>query len=397
MKKYSNSIRFTLNGEKRIRVLNRLLEASIECEDICDKNELLSFSAHRSYKKQILEIADRLHCDIETEEQGKTQGVLKKLALSHLGLIIGLVISAVMCFVFSNMILRIRIENDSERVKADILSVLQENGLHIGSFKGSFNFLKLERELKGKVEGISWAGISVQGSTIVIDTIDNIPIPESDCKRMPCNVIALYDCVFDKAEVFEGELTVTHGSGVKAGDIIISGEKTKIIETGKGDNELKEIKQYTRASGRVYGTFEKTAEYYFPYEEKRNTPTGKTKEVSYLNIFDSDIPLFLGDIEGKYTYTESKKKLELFGIKLPIGITNVEYDEYTEAINTFTEDEIYGFIEEAMKKYEQSILSEFEIKSVKKDISKENEGIRAKLTYTLYGEIGEQVDIYLNK
>ena len=55
------------------------------------------------------------------------------------------------------------------------------------------------------------------------------------------------------------------------------------------------------------------------------------------------------------------------------------------------------FGEEAMKKYEQSILSEFEIKSVKKDISKENEGIRAKLTYTLYGEIGEQVDIYLNK
>ena len=102
MKKYSNSIRFTLNGEKRTRVLNRLLEASIECEDICDKNELLSFSAHRSYKKQILEIADRLHCDIETEEQRKTQGGIKKLALSHLGLIIGLVISAVMCFVFSN-------------------------------------------------------------------------------------------------------------------------------------------------------------------------------------------------------------------------------------------------------------------------------------------------------
>ena len=154
--------------------MQRNESCQIECEDICDKNELLSFSAHRSYKKQILEIADRLHCDIETEEQGKTQGVLKKLALSHLGLIIGLVISAVMCFVFSNMILRIRIENDSERVKADILSVLQENGLHIGSFKGSFNFLKLERELKGKVEGISWAGISVQGSTIVIDTIDNI-------------------------------------------------------------------------------------------------------------------------------------------------------------------------------------------------------------------------------
>ena len=99
--------------------------------------------------------------------------------------------------------------------------------------------------------------------------------------------------------------------------------------------------------------------------------------------------------------------VSLDAIQDPVSLQEPIYNEGSESIYIMDQikdqkntDELWAeniTIEEAMKKYEQGILSEYEIKGVKKDISKENEGIRAKLTYTLYGEIGEQVDIYLNK
>ena len=388
---------YVISGIQRYKAIKNLIKQGIECEGINDKDEQIRLSSHGSNHKRIIKTCKKLGCEVEyTDNSSSCKSYRVGILKSHAGLIMGLALSAVLCFIFSRMILKIDIENDNEQVRADILSVLDENGLHIGSLKSDFDFVKLERELKGKVQGISWAGISVQGSTIVIDTIDNIPKPKTDNKRLPCNVIALHDCIIDKAEVFCGDLNVRIGSGVRAGDILISGERKKLIKSGKDDKET-EVTQYMRASGRVYGTFEKTAEFFFPYEEEINTKTGKTIDVSYLNIFDADIPLFLKDIEGNYTYKADRKPLVIFGYELPIALIEVGYSEYVEAINTYTDEEIDKKIAESTKSYEESFLKDFEIKDMKKTVKKEENGVLLTLRYTLYGEIGEQADIYLNK
>lgn len=386
-----------ISGVKRYKLLDYIVKCGIECEQIQDRNEMLFISTHTSNIKRIERLAAKYGS--VTQLQDKHISIRRRLiknVMLHSGLVVGIVISIILCSVFSHMILRINIENDSEQVRADILSVLDENGLHIGSFKDGFDYVKLERELKRKVNGISWVGISEQGSTLVIDTIDNIPKPVSDNKRLPCNVVALHDCVVDKAEVFCGDLNVKIGSGVRAGDILISGERKKLISSGK-DNKETEVTQYMRASGRVYGTFEKQAEFFFPYEQCINTPTGKEITVNYLNIFDADIPLFIRDIEGTYTYNAIREPVSVFGIELPVAITKVEYSEYTEAINTFTDEQIDEKIESSIRNYETELLTGYEIKDLKKTVSRADDGVTVKLIYTLYGEIGEQADIYLNK
>lgn len=396
MKKQKGICILTISGAKRYKLLNKIISSDIECEQIYDKDEQLSLSCSKKAVKQIKALAKGCGLDIKETINNSRLAAVKKHLLSHLGLMCGILLSAMLSLILSNMILRIKIENDDPNIKADILSVLDENGLHIGSFTNDFDYVKLERTLKSKVDGISWAGISVQGSTLVIDTIDNIPIPKSDNKRLPCNVVSLYDGVLEKAEVFSGELKVKVGSGIRAGDIIISGEQIKLTEQEK-DKEPNEIKTYTRASGRIYGTFEKKAEFYFPYEQIVNTPTGKTEKHSYLNIFDTDIPLFFDDLEGKYTYKTHKKPLTIFGFELPLAVTDVEYNEYIEAVNYYTDEQISEMIEKSKTNYEQSFLSSFEIKDAKKKINNTNDGVSVSVTYTLYGEIGEQVDIYLNK
>ena len=392
----NNNCKLTISGIKRYKLLDEIIAKGIECEQITDKNEQLSVITPNSNKKAVTTLCQKHGCEVSFEEKESKVHRFIRLMAYHSGLVAGIVISIVLCSFFSQMVLRIRVENDSEQVRADILSVLDENGLHIGSFKSDFDFVKLERELKGRVTGICWAGISVQGSTLVIDTIDNIPKPETDNKRLPCNVVALHDCVVEKAEVFCGDLNIKIGSGVRAGDILISGERKKTITSGK-DNKETQVTEYMRASGRVYGIFEKQAEFFFPYENIVNTPTGKTVTVRYLNVFDTDIPLFFKDIEGNYTYKADRKPLELFGYELPVAVTEVEYSEYVEAVNTYTDEEIEKQMADSIKNFELSLLSGYEIRDMKKSITKADNGVTMTLDYTLYGEIGEQVDIYLNK
>ncbi|MBR6338469.1 MAG: sporulation protein YqfD [Ruminococcus sp.] len=397
MKRQRDNCRFTVSGAKRYKLLDLMIDRGIECDGIIDTDEQLCLYTHRKNKPYIISACSKYGCEYAIDEDGVTKARRYiAFALLHSGLVLGIALSLILCSVFSSMILRIKIDNADEQIKADILSVLDTNGLHIGSFKSDFDFVKLERELNGKVPGISWAGISVQGSTLVVDTIDNIPKPRSDNSRLPCNVVALCDCTVEKAQVFCGDLNVTIGSGVRAGDILISGERKKLIKADKDDKET-EVTQYMRASGHVYGEFEKQAEFFFPYEEAVNTPTGKTMTVSYLNIFDADIPLFFKDIEGNYIYKAIREPLEVFGCELPVAITEVEYSEYVEAINTYTDEEINKKIEKSIQNYEASFLSTYEIRDKQQDISKTDKGVTLKLKYTLYGEIGEQADIYLNK
>lgn len=386
----------SISGDGRYRALNHLIRKGSEIERTIDKNEQLIIYTHRSNKKAIISACKDYKCETSFSDSPSKKHMLIRDLFLHSGVVVGLLISVILGGIFSQMILRINIENDDPQVKADIMSVLDENDLRIGSFKGRFDYVKLERELKGKVNGISWAGISVQGSTLTVDTIDNIPKPETDNRRLPCNVVALHDCVLEKAEVYCGDLKAKIGSGVRAGDIIISGERKKTVSTGK-DNKETEVTQYMRASGKVFGTFEKRAEFFFPYEQTVNTPTGKTENVSYLNIFDTDIPLFIKNIDGTYTYKTQRKPLEIFGFELPIAVTDVEYSEYTEAVNTYTDEDIMGQIEKSISTFEKDFLTEYEIRDLKKSIIKSDKGVTLTLEYTLYGEIGEQVDIYLNK
>ena len=397
MKLFSSLQKFIVTGKDRLKLLNRLLDKGIMCQEIVEKNESICFEALNRDKKAVFALASDLDCKLTSDNIASLSGVLKK-SLIHCGFVIGLLMSIALAFLLNGTILQIKIETDNEDARRHILSVLDENGVHILSFYKDFDMIKLERELKTKVDEISWAGISIHGSTMVIDTLDYIPPPESDNKRMPCNVVAEYDCVIEKCEVYEGTLSVWIGSGVRAGDVIISGKGEKTI-TKKEKDKVSEIHipTYTRASGKVYGQFSKTAGFFFPYEEYVNTYTGKQKNVSFLDVFDVSIPLFYGRVSGDYTVTSKTRPLVVLGKELPISIKDVCYSEYVSALNTYTDKQIDEKIDVTLKNYEESFLKGFEMRDKKTNINRTDKGVYVNAEYTLYGEIGAQSDIYVKK
>ena len=387
--------KFIITGKDRLKLLNKLIKNDIQCEEIVEKNESVIFITSHYYVKDILSLCDAFDCKAEVIGGIKRKAVFKKV-IYHSGLVFGLMLALGLSFLLDKMVLKIDIQTDDIDAKRSIMSVLNENGIHIGSFYKDHDMIKLERELKSKVDEISWAGISVQGSTMVIDTLPFIPAPESDTRRLPCDVVALYDCVIEKAEVYCGELKVCIGSGVRAGDILISGKSEKVLFQGDKEKE-QTITAYDRANGKIYGTFEKKYEMFFPYEEYKNTLTGKSEKVSYLNVFDADIPLFINGPKGSYTYTYEKEPLIVLGFELPIAKTDVTYNEYVSALNTFTDEEIDDQISSWQQRIEQSFINDFEIKDSDLTLKKTDKGTYALLTYKLYGEAGRQADIYVKK
>ena len=385
----------TLTGKDAKKVINYALERSFPIEDLREVNSEFVFYTSEKNALKIKKLCLKYECSCEIPCKKDTPAILK-IVSRHPGFFTGLVISAICAYVFSGMILSIRIDNNSIKVRNDILGVLSEKGIGIGSYTDELEPVKLERELKAKVPGISWAGISAQGSTLIIDTIDNVPIPESDSKRLPCNVVALHDCVIDDVQVYNGDLNVSIGSGVRAGDIIISGVRNEEISTGK-DKKPKKVKKYLRADGKVFGTFEKTLELDLKYKDTQLIPTGNTQKVKYIDIFGAHIPLFINRPEGEYSFNATTDQLTIFGFELPVAVTDVKYDEYNETEVTYSKDQLLKKTQQAISDYQNNFLKNYEIIDIKKNIKETKTGIKATVTFMARGEIGEQVDIFLNK
>ncbi|MBR1749617.1 MAG: sporulation protein YqfD [Ruminococcus sp.] len=385
--------KISITGKDSLKLINKMISIGIPCEDLSEKSAVYTFYSSYKDSKKIKALSEKYECECIFPDKKRIPEIFTDL-FARSGLIFGLIISLVASYILSGMILNIKIDNDSVKIRNDILSVLNENGVGIGSYTRDIDLIKLERELKGKVSGISWAGISAQGSTLIIDTINNIPIPESNSKRLPSDVVAVCDCVVDKVQVYNGELNITVGSGVRAGEVIISGKREKEIKTGK-DKKPKKITQYLRADGKVFGTYEKTLELEQSYQSFENIPTGKIEDLKLLDIFGLEIPMYLNKPTGYLSFKTDPVQLSLFGYDLPIGLTDVEYECYEERPVTYTEEEIMQMIERSINDYKKNFLSDIEIKDIKKDIKKSETGISAKITFTLYGEVGEQVDIFL--
>ena len=147
------------------------LETSIWCKGIIEEEfDLLSLEYKITKKKGLFFLIKRF--------------------IGRKGLVAGGVLVLIISFIMSNLMLKLEILCDSEEIRRDITAVLHENGVDTGCFIPSINCTVLERELKQKVDGISWAGITCDGSSLIIDVVENVDKPESRKIRMPCDLVA---------------------------------------------------------------------------------------------------------------------------------------------------------------------------------------------------------------
>ena len=75
---------------------------------------------------------------------------------------------------------------------------LKEEGVETGTYIPSIDLIVTERALKQKVEGISWAGITRKGDTLISTLLKTEGDTKRESNRYPSNLVACENGVIEK-------------------------------------------------------------------------------------------------------------------------------------------------------------------------------------------------------
>ncbi|MGN1133602.1 MAG: sporulation protein YqfD, partial [Oscillospiraceae bacterium] len=232
------------------------------------------------------------------------------------------------------------------------------------------------------------------------DVVENIPKPESRFFRLPSNLVAVCDGVIDKAEVFQGELIKTVGSGVAKGDVIVSGTidlGTDEIYSEDEEEQKSDNIKYVHSEGNIYGTFEKKVTVSQSYSDTEKVVSDKTIKRHYFQLFDVNVPLFLSCPEGNYIAKSTYSQAHIGSMKFPFGIKTVKLNKYSHEKCLYNESEAEKKAREQLSKYEKNFFNDYEIKSKTVKITKTKEGVSLTAYYKLYGNIACQSEFFIKK
>ena len=289
------------------------------------------------------------------------------------------------CFYFSNTVMTIEVNGNSRVKESVILSVLNDMGVKKGTCLNGINYSKCERELRIRIDKISWTAIRRTGNRIVVDVTEIVDIPEMLKERTPCNIISDKNAQITNVSVLDGQLMRIVGDYVRSGDILVSG----IIQDSNGHITM----HHSMAD--ITGIYEEKVCFTQLISDISYESTGNKREEHYLNLFNLKIPLFLGRNKYElYSSDENTKDLILFGKKLPISFTEKRISENKYCQKVYDKEETDSMIMQKIFFYEKNFLQDKKILDRKIEKSENETEVTYNVTYSIEGKIGTQQDIY---
>lgn len=334
--------------------------------------------------KKLISLCQKHDFVIETiREKGIAFTAVKYI--KRYGIYLGVLLSIVLMFYFSNIAMRIEINGiNDEAIIHEITEILESQGISSGAYIPSINFIEANMKLTTLCDEIAWSSIAHTGSVINVNVKEITPKEDIESRRIPSNIIAKRDGIIVKAEVLSGVLDVLVGDAVAKGDLLVSG----IIERRNG------VTYYYHSFGTILAQYDESIEINRSYETTEKH-LGDTHYVTSLQMFDADfhLPRVKTKI-GNFDIESDTSYIYFFGIKLPVGITTKKYTEVTYEHEVLSTEEAFYEAYRLLDNYEKNILTDEEIVSRSvKEVMKEN-GVALVVDYKLIGEIGAQQEIY---
>lgn len=238
----------------------------------------------------------------------------KHRAVLFFGVIFAIIFISLMSF----RVWSIKVTGNKNVFSSEILSVCEEMGLKTGVKKKKIDVADFQGELIDKMEGrLVWASLNIEGMCAEIEVRETVKY-EDDIIGKPCNYIADFDGVIKIMRVYSGTPEVKRGSGVKKGDLLISGVTE--YETGESS--------FTEAGGKI------TAEHKVKIkkESEKNLQADKynnMKKCFSLSLFGIEIkPPGLYKKNKNAEITKRTKHLEINDTVLPFYVAEYTITEY---------------------------------------------------------------------
>lgn len=113
-------------------------------------------------------------------------------------------------------------------VRTDLFAlnrILRENGVKRWANIRMVDEEKVKFEILQQLDTVSWVGITVKGTDVIVQIQEREPIPEMLPADQACNLLATKDGVVERLLVKEGETLVHIGDTVRKGQILVSSLK----------------------------------------------------------------------------------------------------------------------------------------------------------------------------
>lgn len=306
--------------------------------------------------KRLRSICRKTGCVIKIKKKNGIPFILNKYKKRKI-FVAFLVIVFFLTISLSGFIWNIEIIGNETILSNDILKIVNECGLNIGTWKKSINTKKIINDLRIKRDDIAWVGIEQKGTNVIIKIVEADKKPDIINEEEFCNIISDKDAMILKISAANGTPLVKEGDVVKKGDLLIGGWMD-----GKYTD-----RRYLHAQGEVQAKVWYTNKQRVELIEMKKEETGNC-EIGYsvnINKFKINFYKRLSKFKN-YDTIEENKKLSIFSnFYLPIEIikrTNNEYKN-VQIVHTIEEAKQIGVqrAEEILKKQienNENILNE---------------------------------------
>lgn len=384
-KMIAGRIRISAQGNDLYGFINALHGSSVKCSGQYVKKDIFRADIRRSDLKEAETIAVDYGITLTCTEY-ETFSLKMRRYRKRFGIIFGVLLVIISSLYFSNVVVSIEINGNSRVSDQAILAALEELDIKKGTPISRINFHYCENELRVMVQGVSWAAIRHTGNRIVVDVTEIVEKPETEMKRIPCNIISSKSAEITYTSVFDGMLMHKVGDYVPAGTLLVTG----VITDDTGHSTLH------HAMGEIRGIYEETLTFTDSYTINEQTSTGEKKTKRRLCLFSLEIPLYLGK-NGFDSYESEKTEsyLKIFGKRLPIGMEKEKLTETKLRQQTLTKEQLSERLMEKIYLYEKNFLSDKKILNRKITEENSSESLTYTVTYQLEGEIGVQKEIYI--
>ncbi|MGI6744978.1 MAG: sporulation protein YqfD [Acutalibacteraceae bacterium] len=301
---------------------------------------------------------------------------------ARVGLAVGFIVLLIFVCFMSLIIWEIEVVGNVGISSEKILEIINDEGIKIGTFKGSIDATSVEKNSLSRLPGISWLSVNILGSKVQIEVRETQKGPDIIDLKTPVNVIAKKDGVIKKIEVYIGNKTVEINEAVLKGDLLISG-----VTVNKDNTEV-----LRHADGKVFAET-KTVLYGKAEMLYNEQIISSSKSVYYVNFFSLKIPLCLRGDDFFSTDIMIKGKKSI----LPIGITRAVRYEYSEPGSGHTRIRAQLLCLLSLVESERKELEELERSGVSRSVMQSEASVTIKGEYKGIENIAEQREIYVEE
>lgn len=386
--KIRGMVSFKASGAEIYVFINRIRESRIICVSQQCRDGFFYGKIYRNNIKKLSKLAQECRIDLEYTDKEGLSFRIQRYRLRY-GIAIGFILVGMFVFYLSNIVVSIEVCGNTGVTTEQIMTALSDIGIYKGKFIADIDFRICEQKLRLSIPEIAWTGIRHTGCRIVVDVTEIDPPPEMVNDDIPCNIVADKDAQITYVEVHSGRLMKKEGSGVKKGEIIISG----IVDDG-GGHILKK-----HAMGKIIGRYEECISFSQPFSSDGQIYNDEEITKKYFDFFGFRIPLFFKNIDYEhYDYTETSNEFMLFGKTLPFGMIHSTYKPFEYKTLSYSTEEADILLQQKLSLYEKNFYDSKNISVVNREIKKENYSDRLEyhVTYTLEGNIGMDYEIFTN-